>query len=213
MNSRLILGLLLAVPALAGTTTNRLVWPPPPAEARIEFVRTLAGPKDLGVRRSFWSKFVNVLTGIGDSEMLQRPFGLAVAGEQLLVTDTGANSVALLNPGQAGVQRWTKLGNYRLTAPVAVAADRSRYYVADSQLRVVLGFDRKGKVGLVISNGLERPAGLAVGDEKIFVADAGAHCVRVFSTTGAPVAKFGERGRAPGCRGAADHGPRPRARR
>ncbi|MBE0603703.1 MAG: hypothetical protein IH611_08750, partial [Deltaproteobacteria bacterium] len=41
----------------------RPVWPPPPAPPRVEFVRSIGSPADLGVRPSFLDRVANLLTG------------------------------------------------------------------------------------------------------------------------------------------------------
>ena len=70
--------LALASPALAARaprTPERLVWPAPPETARIEYVRELRGPKDIGASESALRRTLMALAGAKPSESvnLARP--------------------------------------------------------------------------------------------------------------------------------------------
>jgi hypothetical protein len=39
-----------------GTTETPLFWPPPPQTARIQYLKTIAGPADIGVKKSWFSR-------------------------------------------------------------------------------------------------------------------------------------------------------------
>ena len=183
----------------AALSTNQLVWPPPPAAPRVAYLQSLAGPRDFGIRQAWWTRLIDVVTGASHRDELVKPFGIGLTETgNLLVTDTGVNTVYALDRVTRRRTRWDKVGPYRFHSPVAVAEFRGIIYVADSELRTIIGFDAAGKLRLAITNGLERPAGLAIADEKLFVADAGQHQIAVFDLQGHPVAQFGRRGTDPG---------------
>ena len=184
--------------AAAQSTTNQWIWPPPPAAPRIAFRQSITSPRDFGIRPAWWTRLVDVVTGESHREDLVKPFGIGVAETgELLVTDTGVNAVTALDRVNRRRHRWDKVGRFRFRSPVAVVQFRALIYVADSDLRAVLGFDAAGQIRLAITNGLERPAGLAIADEKLFVADAGQHRVLVFNLQGQRITQFGQRGAAP----------------
>jgi DNA-binding beta-propeller fold protein YncE len=140
------------------------------------------------------------ISGAGsESAQFVKPFYVALddAGN-LLLTDTGANAVCCLDHSRKKWMRWEQAGKIRFQSPVAVARHRDTIYVADSVLGKVLAFTPEGKLRFEITRELERPAGLALAGEKLFVADAQRHQVVIFDLQGGFISKFGRRGGGPG---------------
>lgn len=201
-----ISALLLAQPAAlkaasdADKSVARLVWPPPPAEPRVAYVRSISGPGDLKVRVSFGRRLSNWLFGTKKGkEKLARPFGIAVDDEDnLLLTDTSEAAVCYFDWRKNTWQRWEKIGDIQLVSPVAVAKQRETFFVADSELAKVLAFRGKADLLFEITDGLQRPCGLAIAEDKLFVTDSKAHAVLVFDLKGRLLSQFGRRGTGPG---------------
>ena len=184
----------------AGATPAPLVWPPAPAEARIIHVQTIATPSDLGIKRSAWDKVTHFLTGGGKgTERLVTPSGVAVdeAGN-LCIADAGAGAVLFFDRAASTCQRWEKIGRCKFITPVAVAKARETLFVVDAGLQTVVAFNTKGKLSFLLTNGVQRPAGLAILADKLFVADAPAHQIAVFDLHGQRLSRFGRRGAGPG---------------
>lgn len=171
-------------------------WPPSPAEPRVIFSRTISAPADIGVKPPFLRRLADWVTGVGKEQgRLDRPFGLAVDGAgRILVTDTGDNSVSMLDLARKQWTRWEAIGQVRFKSPVAVAVAGATIFVADSALGKVIAFDARGKLRFEITRELERPAGLATAGERLFVADSQRHQVCVFNLRGGFVSQFGRRG-------------------
>jgi sugar lactone lactonase YvrE len=176
------------------------VWPPPPAEPRIIYVRNITSPADLGIKRPVLSRVAGWITGASaDSAQFVKPFGVALddAGN-LLVTDTGANVACCLDRARKKWLRWQQAGKTRFECPVAIARRGNTAFVADSVLAKVFALDEKGKLLFEITRELERPSGLAVAGDRLFIADAQRHQVVVCSLRGEFISKFGRRGSGPG---------------
>jgi sugar lactone lactonase YvrE len=176
------------------------VWPPPPADPRIAYVQSISGPADLGIRPSGWSRFANLMTGANrGKEKLAKPFGIALdEADNLCLTDTGTGRIWFFDRARKSCQHWDKVGRFAFVSPVAVSKRKGIFYVADSVLQRVLAFDGKGKLRFEISQELNRPSGLAVSDEKLFVADTSSHHIAIFKLNGQLLSKFGKRGAGPG---------------
>ena len=72
----------------SGTPPGSLTWPPPPAQARIQFVRTL-NPAAVRGKPSFLSKAWRALVGGGDEPRMLQPYGIAVSPDRkVYVVDT-----------------------------------------------------------------------------------------------------------------------------
>jgi DNA-binding beta-propeller fold protein YncE len=177
-----------------------LIWPEPPDPPRIAYVKSIFRPAELGIKASALTRFGRWL--IGSEKMNQgllKPFGIAVdENDNLCITDTGANTVSYYDEHKKHWQRWDKLGNLRFISPVALVKRGGNFFVADSGLGSVLAFDEKGKLWRQITNHLERPSGLVVVNNELFVSDSQRHCVVVFDLTGLYQREFGHRGNGEG---------------
>lgn len=189
--------LLAAKPA---TNAPALVWPAPPDQPRIAYVRSLQGPPDFGIQRSVWGKFAHWLTGSTPANgQFIKPFGLAFdEQDNLCFTDTGANTVSYFDRSQKKLHRWEQVGEIRFASPVAVAKRGPVIYVADSARGSVIRFDEQGKLLTEIKAGLQRPAGLTLVSNRLFVVDSQAQAVLMFDLQGLPLGQFGARGTGDG---------------
>ncbi|HEU6446875.1 MAG TPA: 6-bladed beta-propeller [Verrucomicrobiae bacterium] len=176
------------------------VWPPPPDEARVVFVKTISKPLDIGQSPSVFRRVANWITGDdGASLRLQKPFGIALdENGNLCLTDTGANCVCYLDFKNKKWLRWDAVGKTHFKSPVAVARKSGIFYVADSELGKVFAFRGNGKPVFEIGAPLKRPVGLAIANDSLAVVDSQLHCVFVFDLQGKLRFQFGKRGIGPG---------------
>ncbi|MDB6028069.1 MAG: repeat domain protein [Verrucomicrobiales bacterium] len=202
----LIAFLWVAFPAIGEAKTKvkveetKLVWPSPPGEPRISYVQSIYRPADAGVKASAFARFGHWLTGSekGDEPLL-KPFGLGLdENDNLCLTDTGANAVCYLDRAKNKWKRWNKIDKLRFASPVAVSKRNGIFFVADSALRSVIGFNENGKLLFQATNKLERPSGIAVASNRFLVTDSKRHCVVAFDLSGRYLSEFGKRGTAGG---------------
>src|SRR5262249_18343048 len=134
-----------------------------------------------------------------ERESLIKPLGVALdESGNVCITDTGNNTVCYLDLAGKRWRRWSSAGKTRFVSPVSVACKRGLFFVADSELGPVLAFREDGREVLSITTPLKRPAGLAVLEDSLAVADSAAHVVFVFDLNGRPRFQFGTHGDAPG---------------
>jgi len=177
-----------------------IVWPAPPQAARIAYSKVVLRPADLGMKRSGFTRFGQWLTGSDKgNEPFLKPFGISFdEKDNLCLTDTGANVVCFYDQAKKKWHRWEKAGKIKFSSPVAVARRNGIFYVADSGLGSVIAFDDAGKFRFAITNQLQRPSGIAISTNEVFVADSQRHKVLVFDLFGNFVRDFGRRGVAEG---------------
>src|SRR3990167_5096692 len=84
--------LIFTVGALNGANVSKLVWPPPPDEAKIEFVTSVMSSKDLEIKKSFFSKVIDFVLG-EEEKPLVAPFGTHAQGDRVFVTDIVSKSL------------------------------------------------------------------------------------------------------------------------
>lgn len=187
--------------ANAAATAAPLVWPKPPAQERIRYLRSVSGPRDWGISRSWLRRLVDTLSGRSD-EIFMRPSAVAERAGVLYVADPGAQAVWILDASRDRHARITHVGQQGLVSPVALAlGPGDSVFVADTGLKQVFQLDRDGAVLRTISaQGLERPAGLAWDDSthRLFVLDSLKHRITVFDGNGALLRHLGESGASDG---------------
>jgi len=183
----------------AATTPARL-WPPPPDEARISYVGELRGPQDIGANSSAFHTVARWFTGdTGQSRSLHKPFAIALdENGNLCLTDTDNNQIIYADFTHKQWRRFTGVGKTKFASPVAVARHNGIFYVADSKLAKVFAFQDNGKSVFEITTPLQRPVGLAMAGDSLYVVDSQAHCVSVFGLDGKFQFSFGKRGDGPG---------------
>ncbi len=189
----------VANPANAtGDEAPTLLWPPPPQQARIEYLRQFTSPEDLGLHRPFGRKLRKWLAG-GDDPRMSRPYAIAGSQSLLVVADPDAALVHVFNTGDKTYRTVSKVGKQKLRSPIGVALGAGRLYIADSALKRVFILDRKLKLRQTLE-GFERPTSLAFAEQnqRLYVADTAAHEIRVFDIDGQAVQTIGGRGEQEG---------------
>lgn len=185
---------LASIRAAAGETP---VWPQPPAQARIEFVQAFSRPSDLGIARGLLGRVADFLFGAAD-ERLVRPMAVALAAGVVYVADPGARGVHRFDRG-AGRYALIAAEGGAMPSPVGLAAGGDgEVYVVDSRLAQVFLLRPGASVAvpLRLDRRLTQPTGIAVdaASGRLYVVDAGAHCVYIFSRDGSSAGSIGRRG-------------------
>ena len=178
------------------TTPNRLVWPAPPAAARIRFIRTI-DPAAVKGPPSLIKKFWRVLVGSSDDDHMNQPYGIAVGRDRkVYVADTFGGVIHAFDLAKSGYSAI----NVKGLSLVGIAAGAGRLFVTDSAAGSVMGLDLKGRTLWSIDRkfGLGRPTGIAWGGDRLYVVDTLHHNVFMLSPAGAYLGAFGMQGNGPG---------------
>lgn len=181
---------------------DKMVWPPPPMEARIAWVQSIATPDDAGIRKGFWGKLLGAVFG---EELLRikRPYGIHVdRKERILIADTGGRVIHLIDRSSGRYQLVRGPEGGRFLSPIGVTEDaREMVYVTDSAAAKVYRFSPDNlKVEPFISSGLQRPTGIVYSPltDLIYVSDTVAGQIVAFTTAGQESFRFGAAGEAAG---------------
>ena len=178
------------------------VWPQPPQKPRIQFLKSISGPADMGIKKSWLRRTVDTLFGAqeGGATML-RPYSVFVDGDRIYVTDPGISALHIFNLPEKDYSLIRKFGEETLVSPIGVAADTDSIYLTDSVLKKVFVFDKEGRPQRVIGTPelFIRPTGIAVDDDRIYVVDTYGHRVFVFGKKeGNVLFHFGKNGQGHG---------------
>jgi len=176
-----------------------LVWPPPPDEPRISYLRSLLGPQDFkakdrtsGVLEWFLGERQNDLP-------LLSPFAVATSRSGLVwVADNGARMLYRLDLNRRKVDYFKEFAGIRLFSPSGVAVDEAsrRVFLADAESPRVFVLDFEGNYleSWGPTGGFKRPAGLALDSTgRLYVADVMGKSVYVFNVDGSLAKKVQSR--------------------
>ena len=153
-----------------------LVWPLPPEQPRVRFVRAYCCLDDFGkTGREAW---LDTIFGTSQSAGMSKPYAITTDKEgKVYVSDTGLRTVWVFDEKSKKV---SFVGQGALRTPTGLAVDaKGRLFVSDSSAQKVYAFDKDGKMLLAIGkkDELGNPAGLAidVATNRLYVANAKPH--------------------------------------
>lgn len=199
----LLSGLLLVSASLvhaarAPRAEEPLRWPAPPEVARIEYVREIRGPRDIGASESALRRSLRALAGArtSDDVMLTRPTDVfADTDGRLYVSDAAAGRVYVFDPDKRSVTPWVGSGDARIGRPMGMGGDHAgNIVVTDAVNRRVLVFDRDGRMRTALggSQVLINPVDATMDAAgRVYVADSYLHQVVVFAPDGSIVHRIG----------------------
>jgi DNA-binding beta-propeller fold protein YncE len=183
-----------------------LVWPLPPEQPRIKFVRAIYGAADI-----IPPKKVNLLDRVAGIKKLDfkpgfvKPYGIATdSHDRIYVTDSGQGLVFVLDPAKKQVSFLGADSQAQLKVPLGITVDsKDRVWVADAVKQHVYVFAPDGtalmalgKVGEMVN-----PTSVAVDEarNRLYVVDSRQHTILVYDQeSGQFVTKFGKRGKGDG---------------
>lgn len=195
----------------SATTSTDIAWPDPTQLPRLEYAGQLVGEDNFvvedqeqgrGTRLLRW--IVGLTGGSNNSEQLIRPqSGTVDAAGRILVTDAGRHAIFVFDEAQADFDIWYDAApGVEFLSPVGIAvAQNGNLVVADAELGEVFVLSDEGApIGRFGHSTLIRPTGVSVdrSNGEIYVADTGAHEIKVFSAQLEALRTIGIPGGEPG---------------
>ncbi|OGQ55188.1 MAG: hypothetical protein A3J24_05335 [Deltaproteobacteria bacterium RIFCSPLOWO2_02_FULL_53_8] len=157
-----------------------LIWPIPPDEPRIKYVKQLTDTESLKEK----SAATELLIGSESAEPLKKPNGVFVDSTgKVYVTDTARSEIMKLDTVS---KQGAIIGSRLLSKPIGVVADdKGRVFVADSDNKKVWIFTAEGNISdefLKPDTPFKRPSGIAIDSilKLLYVTDTYDHHIRVF---------------------------------
>ncbi len=183
--------------------TERLMWPPPPLTARIEFVRSIVSEKDIETDTTFTEQVVNFLAGVKPPPTrIVEPMGITVSddGGRIYVANFRGSvfSFDFVN------RKFNKIAP--LGYPVGLDLDAAgNLYIVEQLKKQISVYDPNGKRLRGITHpSIERPTGIAIDRVRgrIYLVDTGrseqssktkqGHSVKVFNLNGELLRQIGK---------------------
>lgn len=180
---------------------SALFWPPPPAEMRISFVKSVYSPQDIGIKAGLFKKLKSIITG-EEKDLLNKPIAVAVDSQKtIFICDSGKPALYILRQKEKQYKKITEINGEKLISPVGITvSDNGFVFISDSVLKKVFCLDGGGRFKFSVGgdNKFLRPTGMTVSKDRLYVADTTAHSILMFDLKGNFVGEFGRRGKGPG---------------
>ncbi|TNF32009.1 MAG: hypothetical protein EP329_11400, partial [Deltaproteobacteria bacterium] len=197
-----ILGALMSLTACGGASLQRLeqpvFFPSPPAQPRFQFLGSISSEEDLGSSSSFEAFLVG---GEVDTRKLVKPYGAALHGKKLYVTDTVLGSVVVIDPEEGFLPLRGAVGLGALKTPINITiTDAGDKLVADTGRGQVVVYGPDDRYVRAYGSPEQfKPTAVAVTSDLLFVCDVRDSEIEVLSReTGDVVRKIGGLGVEPG---------------
>ena len=161
--------------------TSFYFYPPAPDEPRIQFLTSFSSQR--GLRGGDDRTFLNYITGTAQPEKaLAKPYGAAAGGKRFYVCDTDMSAVLVAELETRHLRALATGGDTTLKIPLNIAIDSDgSIYIADSGREQVVVLDKDEKyVTALGKTGEMKPRDVAVGKDRLYVADLLNHSVRVY---------------------------------
>lgn len=176
---------------------RRLVWPPPPDKARIEYMTSVREHKDLGIEKGFFSKAFDFLFG-EEEKPLGSPFGIHVENERVYITDISTKLLNVFDKKNNKILKIEGSETQKFLYPIDIVTDKDEnIYVSDSVRAKVFVFNKDGDFMYYISpKELQRPVGLALGadSQKLYIVDTLSSQIHVVTLKGKLLYSIGKLG-------------------
>lgn len=167
-----------------------LVWPSPPAQARIKYLRSLHGTTDFSSNNTRDTFFRWISGEKGKVYSLLVPFGVTADGDgRVWVTDPQQHAIFCFDLRLQTVKALRVLSGQSLLTPTGIAYDleTNSLCVADSGRKTVYMFTPEGELlgERIPSGGYGRPGGVVFdAASNLYVADVSRHRVLKFDVQG-----------------------------
>jgi DNA-binding beta-propeller fold protein YncE len=161
-----------------------LLWPPPPDEARLEYVGAI-DCEDLKPAGGFLNRLGRWIGGRAESDILSLPFDVVVVNQSLFVVCQNLPALVEIDPAKGTFRTHTdKKKAFMYPVSLCHGGDGA-VFVTDPEAAAVFLYSG-GKVKPFIETGLVRPTGVAAlpGQRRLFVVDTGDQSLKIYDYDG-----------------------------
>lgn len=169
-------------------TPEELAWPSREPRIRLQSVIDLQQSQGRAARRA-----LNWLASKQTQSLFRRPYAVAWAGDDILVTDPDAGRVARISEKN----RLTFSERGLFMNPIGIASCGPGIVVSDSATGKIALLDDDLRLTRWLAEDLARPTGVACSDGRIYVAETARHRLLVMEQDGDTV-QLGKRGKGAG---------------
>jgi len=182
---------------------QNLFWPPPPQVPKVQHIKIIRSPGDIGIKQSWIEKALSILFGKEvDGKIILRPYGIYAESGRIYVTDPGMHILHVFDEKKKQYFMINTAKDTDLVSPIGVTVDmHGEIYLSDSILKRVFVFDKKGSCIREIGSpdSFTRPTGIALLGDRIYIVDTHSHRVLIYNkNNGDFLFSFGKNGTSHG---------------
>jgi len=191
----IILVLILSGSAVPAPGQTQVVWPRPPAEARIALEEILTDALSFTEKPGFWKRLREMFQQ-PDRRDIVRPMGLDAKRGYLAVADPGAGGVHLFNRRQKKYYFLEPQNEPGIPAPIDIAIGEREIYVLCPVTQTVQVFSFKGEFrhSISLKGIIRRPTSISYRDSYLYITDTPQHHIVCIDRCGDVLFQFGRRG-------------------
>ena len=183
-----------------------IVWPPPPAPAKIRYAGQLESSADVKRSPGLFKAIGELIVGAREPQRMYGPRAVLCTrgGQRVWVADPGGRRVHMFDLQRRSYQGITQVGGTPLLNPVDLCAGPGRsILLCDSEnIGVYRLAESDGSFlgSMRLPEDIQRPVALHYDErrEELFVVDAVAHDIKVLDPEGRLLRLLGQRGGDPG---------------
>jgi hypothetical protein len=170
-----------ATEAKASERTD-IFFPPPPDQPRLQYLTGFASERTFRAKKTH--SFKSFITGQQEAaKELGKPYGVATYDHKIFICDTAMGAVLVADLKEQKLGMLETHGEGALRTPLNIAIDQvdGTAYIADSARDQVVVFDKQGNyVTSIGKTGEMKPRDVAIGKERVYIADVQSHNIRVY---------------------------------
>lgn len=189
----------LVIPGCSGTKEAALVWPDPPDEPRIAFVRSVQGEADF---QGAVGKVVTGLAGEKSIIKLSRPFDVCDAGDGRVYVTDASQGILLFDLKKGNVGVLGEQSSVDLDNPRGIAYARGNVFISLASTGQIVVLDDEGKYVRTIGEPGQFPGAIDLvvdtARNRLIVVDNKRHNVFVNTIAGDSLFALGRRGEGDG---------------
>lgn len=182
-------------------TGRRYVWPRPPDQPRIEWLKSYYGENDFP--KSGWTQFMELLLGTPKGRLFQKPIDIKATDNGVVyITDTVEGGIFVYDLTKEKIDFWGQASDPDAglaITPYYLSLDADgNVYVVGVGMKQIFVLTPSGKVlrRIDFTDKVANPAGICVDNEtkRIYLVDGGESKVAVFDLAGKFLFSFGKFG-------------------
>jgi sugar lactone lactonase YvrE len=173
-------------------------YPPPPAPPRLQYLTTINDAENLVPRGGSFADFIVGAPKKQDKPTeIRSPYGVAFRDGKLYVCDLGLFKIHVIDLVRKSYSTMGTAAQVMKPAGIVIDADGTKY-VADAGKKQVLVFDAEDRFVRALGDPQKcAPIAVAVRGDELFVADALAGRIEVWSKDGTPKRIISSKGNGP----------------
>jgi hypothetical protein len=158
-----------------------VIFPPPPATTRLQFLTHFTSSDDLKGRKGAFHRY---LFGKEEPMNIIKPYGVAVSGKKIYICDTGLAGLEILNLEDGSFEYFIPGGKGQLQLPINCYVDQRGYlFIADANRGQVVVFDEKRQYLNAFGESENlKPTDVLVYEDRIWVCNVQDHALYAYNS-------------------------------